>query len=140
MKLCTGRTARREKRDIALPFHDYGTKRGEGSSSRPGCSLPPGKPRYRLLRRLGGSQGRSGQVRKIWPPPGFYSRTVQPVASRYTDYATRPVWRIVSLVKKIGVFQKVGQEIKIATKLHYMGNNRENCKSGKKKKSGQIKL
>jgi hypothetical protein len=24
------------------------------------------------------------------PPPGFDSRTVQPVASRYTDYATRP--------------------------------------------------
>jgi hypothetical protein len=24
------------------------------------------------------------------PPPGFDPRTVQPVASRYTDYATRP--------------------------------------------------
>jgi hypothetical protein len=24
------------------------------------------------------------------PPPGFDFRTVQPVASRYTDYATRP--------------------------------------------------
>jgi hypothetical protein len=30
-------------------------------------------------------------VRKISPPPGFASRTVQPVASCYTDYATRPV-------------------------------------------------
>jgi len=39
-------------------------------------------------RRLGGLQGRSGQVRKISPPPGFDPRTVQPVASRYTDYAT----------------------------------------------------
>jgi len=27
---------------------------------------------------------------KISPPPGFDPRTVQPVASRYTDYATRP--------------------------------------------------
>ena len=35
-------------------------------------------------------QGRSGQVRKISPLPGFDPRTVQPVASRYTDYATRP--------------------------------------------------
>jgi len=43
-----------------------------------------------LCRRLGGPQGRSGQVRKILPPPGFDPRTVQPVASRYTDYATRP--------------------------------------------------
>jgi hypothetical protein len=27
---------------------------------------------------------------KFRPPPEFDSRTVQPVASRYTDYATRP--------------------------------------------------
>jgi hypothetical protein len=36
-----------------------------------------------LYRRLGGPQGRSGQVRKISPQPGFDPRTVQPVASRY---------------------------------------------------------
>ena len=63
---------------------------GEGSASRPGRSLPPGKTRYPLYRRLGGPQGRAGQVRKISPPSGFDPRTVQPVASRYTDYATRP--------------------------------------------------
>jgi hypothetical protein len=27
---------------------------------------------------------------KSLPPPGLEPRTVQPVASRYTDYATRP--------------------------------------------------
>jgi len=27
---------------------------------------------------------------KSRPPPGFEPRTFQPVASRYTDYATRP--------------------------------------------------
>jgi hypothetical protein len=64
---------------------------GEGSASRPGRFLPPGKPRHPLYRRLGGPQGRSGQVRKISPPPGFDPRTIQPVTSRYTDYATRPV-------------------------------------------------
>ena len=63
---------------------------GEGSASQLGRSLPPGKTRYPLYRRLGGPQGRSGQVRKISPPPRFDPRTVQPVASRYTDYATRP--------------------------------------------------
>ena len=63
---------------------------GEGSASRPGRSLPPGKTRYPLYRRLGGPHGRSGQVRKISPQPGFDPRTVQPVASRYTDWATRP--------------------------------------------------
>jgi len=40
--------------------------------------------RYPLYRRLGWSQGRSGRVRKISPPPGFDPRTVQPVASCYT--------------------------------------------------------
>jgi len=63
---------------------------GEGSALRPGRSLPPGKDPVPLYRRLGGPQGRSRQVRKISPPPGFDPRTVQPVASRYTDWATRP--------------------------------------------------
>ena len=63
---------------------------GEGSESRLGRSLPPGKTHYTLYKRLGGPQGRSGQVRNILPPPGFDSRTVHSVASRYTDYTTRP--------------------------------------------------
>jgi hypothetical protein len=46
---------------------------GEGSASRPGRSLPPGKIRYQLYRKLGGPQGRSGQVRKILPPTGIRS-------------------------------------------------------------------
>jgi hypothetical protein len=40
-------------------------EKGEKSASRPGRSLYPGKTRYPLYRRLGGSQGRSGQVRKM---------------------------------------------------------------------------
>ena len=64
---------------------------GEGSASRPGRYLPPGMTRYPLYSRPGGPQGRSGQVRKnVAPPPGFDPRNVQLVASRYTDYATRP--------------------------------------------------
>ena len=63
---------------------------GEGSVSRPGRSIPLENTRYPLYRRLGGSQGRSGQVRKISPPPGFDPRTVQPVASRCSNYATPP--------------------------------------------------
>jgi len=87
LRLCTCRTG---SRGIAVLFLDHGTRRGEGSASRPGRSLLPEKAQYPLYRRLGGPQGRSGQVWKISPPPGFDSRTVQPVASRYTDYATRP--------------------------------------------------
>ena len=45
--------------------------------------LPPGNTRYPSYRRLGEHQGRSGQVRKISPTPGFDPRTIQPVATRY---------------------------------------------------------
>jgi hypothetical protein len=51
LRLCTDRTARRRSRGIALLFHDHGTRRGEGSASRPGRSLPPRKTRYPLYRR-----------------------------------------------------------------------------------------
>ena len=45
LRLCTGRMAHRKSRAIALPFHDHGTRRGEGSVPCPGCSLPPEKTR-----------------------------------------------------------------------------------------------
>jgi len=90
---CTSRTAHRGSRGIALLFITTVLEGGEGSASRPGRSLTPGKTRYPLYRRLGGPQGRSGQVRKISYPPGFDPRTVQPVASHYTDYATRNMQR-----------------------------------------------
>ena len=73
LRLCTGRTAYRESRGIALPFHDNGTRGGEWSASCPSCSLPLGKTRYPLYRRLGGPQGRSGQEQKILPPIGIRS-------------------------------------------------------------------
>jgi len=61
----------------------------EWSAARPGRTLPPGKTRYPLYRRLGGPQGRSGRAENL-VPTGIRSRTVQPVVSRYTDWATRP--------------------------------------------------
>jgi hypothetical protein len=61
-----------------------------GQRHAPAALYPLEKTRYPLYRRLGGLQGRSGQVRKISPPPGFDLLTVQPATSRYTNYATRP--------------------------------------------------
>ena len=98
LRLCTGRTAHRESRGIALPFHDHGTRRWRGLSVTPRPLFAPGKESVPLYRRMGGPQGRSGQVRKISPPPGFDDRTVQPVASRYSDYATRPTIHLVGEV------------------------------------------
>ena len=48
-------------------------------------ALPPRKAQYPLYRRLGRPQGRSGRVRKIWPPPRFDPQTVQLVTSSYTN-------------------------------------------------------
>jgi len=90
LRLCTGLTANSGSRGIALLFYYHGTRREWGVSVTPQPPLTPGKNRYPLYRRLGGSQGRSGHVRKISLPQGFDPRTVQLVASRYTDYATRP--------------------------------------------------
>ena len=56
-----------------------------GSQHHAPAALPPRKTLYPLYRRLGRPQVRSGRVRNISPPPGFNPRTVQPVASRYTD-------------------------------------------------------
>jgi hypothetical protein len=60
---------------------------GVGSQRHTPAALSPGVTWYPLYRRLGMPQGRSGRVLKISPPPGFDTRTVQLVASRYTDYA-----------------------------------------------------
>ena len=60
---------------------------GVGGQRHAPAALFPGDTRYPLYRRLGGPQYRSGRVRKISPQPGFDPRTVQPVASRYTDWA-----------------------------------------------------
>jgi hypothetical protein len=84
-------------------FLDLGTRRGEGSASLLGRFLPPGKTRYPLCRRLGGPHGRCGQVRNVSPPPGFDPRTVHPVASRYTDWATRTTFNCYIFYSNVGV-------------------------------------
>jgi hypothetical protein len=60
---------------------------GVGGQHHAPASLPQRKTWYPLYRRLGGPRGRSGRVLNITPLLGFDPRTVQPVASRYTDCA-----------------------------------------------------
>jgi len=60
-----------------------------GGQSHPPAALRPGITRYPLYRSLDRTQGHSGWVRKISPPPRFDPRTVEPVASCYTDWAMR---------------------------------------------------
>jgi hypothetical protein len=72
-------------RGIALLILNLGARRGGWSAPRPG-RFTPGKERgTHCTGGWVGPQGGSVRVRKISPPPGFDPRTVQPVASRYTD-------------------------------------------------------
>ena len=79
---------------VEVYLYSFLTKALEGVKGQRHASAAidlPGKTRYPLYRRLGGPQDRSGQVcGKSRLPLGFDPRTVQPVGSRYTDYATRP--------------------------------------------------
>jgi len=68
---------------------------GEWSATRLGRTLPPGKTRYPFYRRLGKPQGRSRRAENL-VCTGIRSRTVQSVASRYTDWATGPT--VIELV------------------------------------------
>jgi hypothetical protein len=68
---------------------------GVGGQRHAPAALFPGMPSYPLYRRLGGPQGRSVRMRKISPPLGLDPRTVQPVASRYTDWAI-PIHTFIS--------------------------------------------
>jgi len=69
-------------------------------SPTPGLHLPPWKTQYPIYRRLGGPQGRSGRA-EILVPTGIRSQTLQPVVSRYTNWATGSIILIVTSCKLV---------------------------------------
>jgi len=93
LRLCTGRMAHRGSRGIAILFHDHSTRRGWGVSVTPRPPFTPRKDPVPIVQEDGWAPGPVWTgAKKSRPPPGFDPRTVQPVASRYTDYATRPTY------------------------------------------------
>jgi hypothetical protein len=58
---------------------------GGGWSTPCPSRFTPAKDPVPFVRGVGWAQGRSGQVQKLSPPPRYDPRTVQSVASRYTD-------------------------------------------------------
>ena len=90
LRLCTGRMAHRGSRGIAILFHDHSTRRGEGSASRPGLSLPRERPGTHCTGGWVGPRAGLDRCGKSHPPPGFDPRTVHPVSSHYTDWTARP--------------------------------------------------
>jgi hypothetical protein len=67
---------------------------GVGGESHAPAALPPGMTQYPLCRTLGRPQGRSGRVLKIFPPPGFDSRTVQLVAHE-VEFSLKSSWPLM---------------------------------------------
>ena len=78
--------AQRLGRGIALLFHDRGTRRWWVVSSTPRPHFTPGT---HFTGGWVGSRAGSGRAENLIPT-GIRSRTVQPVVSRCTDWATGP--------------------------------------------------
>jgi hypothetical protein len=57
LRLCTGRTAHRGSRGIALLFHDHGTRRGCGVSVTPWSLFIPGKDPLPIVQEAGWAPG-----------------------------------------------------------------------------------
>ena len=83
--------AQRVGRGIALLFHDRSTRRlVSGQQHAPAALYPREIPGTRCTGGwVGPRTGLDGW--KVSSPPGFYPRTVQPVVSRYTNWATQPI-------------------------------------------------
>ena len=120
LRLCTGRTAHRASRGIALLFHDHGTRTGWGISVTDRPLFTPGKDpgTHCTGGWLGPRAGldRSGKSR---PPLGFNPRTVQPVASRYTDWATRPTYYISACCNYVYIKNFIKLSLHCLTQDHY---------------------
>jgi len=108
--------AQRVSRGIALLFHDRGTRRGWVVSSTARPHFTPAKTRYPFYRRLGGPQGWPGRA-EILVPAGIRSRTVQPVVSRYTDWATGSTYYHVPFKIMIN-YRCIKQVLPFAETLH----------------------
>jgi hypothetical protein len=90
--LLRAKQAQRGGRGMGLPILNLGAQRGWVVNAtprqlNPRTSPPPGKRPGALCTGGRVSLGWCEVVRKILSQPGFEPRTVQPVVSRYTDYA-----------------------------------------------------
>jgi len=96
---------------------------GEWSAARPGRTLPPGKTRYPLYRRLGGPQDRSGRGAK--PRPHRDSIPDRPARSQSLYRLSHPAHLIDSIrslfssgPKSTAIFIVVGEAITSDLPVH----------------------
>jgi hypothetical protein len=85
LRLCTGYTAHRGSRGIALLFLVHGTGRGRGVSVTLRPLFIPGKDRVLIMQEAGWNPELVWLGAENLVPTGIRSPTIQPVASRSTD-------------------------------------------------------
>ena len=90
LRLCTGRTDHRGSRSMALPFMIMALEGVRGQCHPPAALYLRERPGTHCTGGRVGPRTCLDRCGKSRPQSGFDSRTVQPIASRYTDYATRP--------------------------------------------------
>ena len=109
LRLCTGRTAHRGNRGIALPFHDHGTRRGWGASVTPRPLFTPGKNPVPIVQEAGWAPGPvwTGKV-NLTPHRDSISGPSRPL------YRRRLAWchEITSLSNRVGDVTAVQEQIK----------------------------
>ena len=79
LRLCTGSTAHRGSRCIALPFHDHGTKRGWWISDTPRPLFTPGKDPIPIVQEAGWVPG------PVWTG----AKNLAPTEIRFPDRPAR---------------------------------------------------
>ena len=87
--LCTGCTAQKGSWGITLLFLDHGTRRGWGVSVTPQPLFTHGKEPVSIVQEAGWAPGPVWRGAENLAPPANDPRTVQPVASRYTNWANQ---------------------------------------------------
>jgi hypothetical protein len=73
LKLCTGRTAHRGSRGIAVLFHDHGTRRRWGGSVTPRPFFAPGKDPVPIVQEAGWAPGPVWTGSENFAPTGIRS-------------------------------------------------------------------
>ena len=92
LMFCTGLTAHGGSTGRVLIFLDYGTRRGWGVSVKSRPLFSPGKDPVPIVQEAAWAPWPIWTGPENLVPTGFDPRTVQFVASRYTDYVTRPFY------------------------------------------------
>jgi hypothetical protein len=87
---------------------------GGWSTPRPGHFTPGKETRYPLYRRLGEPQAWSGRLQQISP------KTLQPLASRYTDYAILAHMRITCIKTFVRFYLQSVCSLNISSGFTYM--------------------